>query len=92
MSLSGTLTGGPGGTLRLVLTGTSTGADGQVLATSGTAELNPAGGGRYTGTLSRFDGDRFEATLSGPAGQATLAASVTIDLSVGSFTGTVVIS
>lgn len=101
--LSGDLSGGPGGQLRIVLRGQLTGggvgtdgdvdgqsgsdSDGQVAVNSGALTLSPAAGGDYSGNLGTISGERLTATLDGPAGQVTL--DVQLVLRDTTFTGTV---
>ena len=91
--LSGPLSGGPGGRLRLSLVGTPAAGGGVQLA-AGTATLSPAAGGTWTGPVSGLDGGQIRATLTGGARAAhvTVRVVVRVDDAGRSMTGTVALA
>jgi hypothetical protein len=91
--LSGPLSGGPGGRLRLSLIGTPA-ATGGVQLSTGTATLTPAAGGSWTGPVGALDGGQIRATLAGgsPVTRVGLRVVVRVDDTGGAMTGKVVLA
>jgi hypothetical protein len=91
ITLATALHGGPGGQLRIELTGTPLEDDGVALD-SGTVTFTPAAGGGWTGPVDGLSGGEITATLHHGSQTVRCDASVSIDDDSEAVAGTVTLA